>query len=324
MAAALSTLGLLCGTLTSRRAFSAASTLACTSWLAAEPYAACAATRELDAAGLALRAAIRAQVVIEPEIAGALIRLAFHDAAPRDDGVGGSNGSIQWELDRRANLRLRAPLALVQAARPAGLSLADAIALAGAEAVEAVGGPRIALALGRVDATEANADTLREPLPAPTPAASRDTVTTTLPDPGLSSDGLRRYFARLGLSEPEWVALCAAHGLGRHPSLIGMSAPCLKKLTAQCLEEAPNRPPFVTASADRFGRGYFQALLAWQDRTLERGDAFFLPTDVALVADGGLRKWVEIYAADPEERLLRANYERAYRKLVAPVRRRAR
>jgi catalase (peroxidase I) len=269
-------------------------------------------------------------IASEPPLAGALLRLAFHDAAPRDGGRGGANGSIRFELDRAENLRLRRPLALLEEARtssspsltsgPLTLSLADAIALAGAEAVETVGGPHVPIALGRADALVADPEALSHPLGARgVPADSRDGVVRTLPEAGLSSIGLRRYFGRLGLREPEWVALCAAHGLGRHPSLVGMSPPCLKKLTTQCLEDAPSRPPFIEASADRFGRGYFQALMRWQDRTLERGEAFFLPTDVALVVDGGLRRWVALYANDPTERLLRKNYARAYAKLVRPL-----
>lgn len=260
-----------------------------------------------------LRERVREVVLAQPELAAAFVRLAFHDAATRDGSDGGPNGSIRFELDRPANLRLRVPLAAVEEARGAlapSLSLADAIALAGAEAVEAAGGPHIAVELGRRDASSADPETLARPIRATEP---RDGVTSTLPDAGLSSVGLRRYFARLGLGERDFVALSGVHGLGRHPSLVGMPRECLRKLTPACLEAAPNRPPFVTSSVDRFSNEYFRALLRWYARDIERGEAFFIPTDVALVVDAGLRRWVTVYARD--EGAYRDAFARAYAKL---------
>ncbi|KAJ1627079.1 heme peroxidase [Pavlovales sp. CCMP2436] len=281
--------------------------------------AAATATDDLRAEAR-LRAQVRALVLEQPALAGAFVRLAFHDSAPRDrPGVGGPNGSIIFELDRPANLRLSVPLGHLARLRAADdstarLTLADSIAVAGAEAVEAIGGPHIWLPLGRRDATGPDSAELARPLAA---RDSRDRVTTTLPDAGLSSVGLRRYFARLGLSERELVALSGAHGFGRHPSLIGMPAECLKKLTPACLEAAPSRPPFLTKSADNFNNDYFKLLLRWNTRDLERGAAFFLPTDVALVIDPGLRRWVSLFARDEVE-FSRA-FSSAYVKLCKPV-----
>jgi L-ascorbate peroxidase len=197
--------------------------LAATLALRRPPPAAAAATDDLRAEAR-LRAQVRTLVLEQPALAGAFVRLAFHDAAPRDrPGVGGPNGSIIFELDRPANLRLRVPLGHLARLRAADdstarLTLADSIAVAGAEAVETIGGPHISLPLGRRDATGPDPAKLARPLAA---KDSRDRVTTTLPDAGLAGLGLRRYFARLGLSERELVALSGAHGFGRHPSLIG-------------------------------------------------------------------------------------------------------
>ena len=59
------------------------------------------------------------------------------------------------------------PLARLEALRPPALGLGDAIALAGAAAVEAAGGPSIPLALGRRDAAVAAPRELGRPLSAP-------------------------------------------------------------------------------------------------------------------------------------------------------------
>ena len=260
-----------------------------------------------------VRTRVDALVRQNPAVAAPLVRLAFHDAATFDHGqVGGPNGSIQFELeDRSANRGLHKPLDLVQHSIRSGLSLADTIALTGAQAIESAGGPEIRIRLGRIDATEADAIQLQRPLRKST---DRSLVATTLPSPGLDSDGLRLYFARLGLSEREFVALSGVHGMGRHVSLLGMSKGCLKNLTRTCLEEAPILLPFVASSTDRFCNEYFKALLRWNRREEVLGEVAFIPTDVALVVDPGLRKHVEHFATHPQD------YARifgiAYHKLV--------
>uniref|UniRef100_A0A6U3E418 Plant heme peroxidase family profile domain-containing protein n=1 Tax=Entomoneis paludosa TaxID=265537 RepID=A0A6U3E418_9STRA len=136
-----------------------------------------------------------------------------------------------------------------------------------------------------------------------------------MPQAGLDSDGLRLYFGtRLGLSEPEWVALCGIHGLGRHVSLLGMDKACLRQLTRTCLEEAPILLPFVTSSVGRFNNDYFKALLRWNARQVEMGEVAFIPTDVALVVDSGLRVHVEAFAKQPK--LYERTFVRAFQKLL--------
>lgn len=266
----------------------------------------------------------------DPALAGQLVRLAFHDAATRDVmgnhlAVGGPNGSIQYELERSENRGLAKPLKAVQdlycpttataTATTLSMSLADAIALAGAQAIETVGGPGISIQMGRPDATMADAAFLQHPLRASTP---RSLVTTTLPSAGFDSDGLRLYFGRPSLhslTEPEWIALTgASHGLGRHVSLLGMPKECLKNLTRTCLEEAPVLLPFVTESVNQFGTTYFQALLDWNTNQVVLGQVAFLPTDVDMVIDPGLRRHVKRFAKD--EKYLRQVFVRAYQKLV--------
>lgn len=265
----------------------------------------------------------------DPTLAGPLIRLAFHDAitwersttwdSPFATVTGGSNGSIRYELDWPENRVLSRPLQVVQHLLEGGrqeeealLSLADAIALTGASAVEFAGGPRIPIRLGRQDAAQADGRRLRRPMMAETP---RSNVTSTMPDAGLDSDGLRLYLGtRLGLKEEEIVALSGIHGLGRHVTLLGMSKSCLKNLTRTCLEEAPQSLPFVTSSVDRFSNDYFRYLLLWNQRKIQLGDVAFIPTDVDLVVDEGFRQHVERFAEN--EKAFARTFVRAFQKLV--------
>ena len=281
--------------------------------VAALAFASPARARRRNAAEQ-LRQAVFGAVADDPTVAGALLRLAFHDAVRRADGqTRGADGSIQYEIPDAENVRLGRPLALVMAMKPAGLSVADAVAVAGAAAVEASGGPRIAIGLGRLDASAAAPATLGRPIAQPGDEA-RDVVKRTLPEPGLSTVGLRRYFRRVGLSDQELVALMGAHTLGRHNTLLNMTKACLRNLTRECLETAPVRAPFESRTPDAFDNSYYSLLLAWDDRSLERGEANFIPTDVALVLDASFRRHVVAFARS--EPLFRTAFARAYAKLV--------
>ena len=261
-----------------------------------------------------LRQAVFATVAADATVAGALLRLAFHDAVRRADGqTRGADGSIQYEIPDAENVRLGRPLALVLSLKPDALSVADAVVVAGAAAVEASGGPRIAIGLGRLDASAAAPATLERPIQQPGDEA-RDVVKRTLPEPGLSTVGLRRYFRRVGLSDQELVALMGAHTLGRHNTLLNMTKACLRNLTRECLETAPVRAPFEARTPDAFDNSYYSLLLAWDDRSLERGEANFIPTDVALVLDASFRRHVVAFARS--EPLFRTTFARAYAKLV--------
>ena len=261
-----------------------------------------------------LRQAVFAAVAADATVAGALLRLAFHDAVRRADGqTRGADGSIQYEIPDAENVRLGRPLALVLSLKPDALSVADAVVVAGAAAVEASGGPRIAIGLGRLDASAAAPATLERPIQQPGDEA-RDVVKRTLPEPGLSTVGLRRYFRRVGLSDQELVALMGAHTLGRHNTLLNMTKACLRNLTRECLETAPVRAPFESRTPDAFDNSYYSLLLAWDDRSLERGEANFIPTDVALVLDASFRRHVVAFARS--EPLFRTTFARAYAKLV--------
>ena len=285
---------------------------------------------------------VRSTLHSDPTLAGSLLRLAFHDAGTteyihNDNNnnrsmyhVGGPNGSVVYELDWSENRGLAKPLHAVQQIYETEqkritttssdndddllLSLADMIALAGATAVEFAGGPTIPIRLGRIDVMEADARMRHHPLNNKK-QSKRSLVETTLPSAGLDSDGLRLYFHSLGLTDEEFVALCGAHDLGRHVSLLGMSKPCLKNLTRECLENAPILLPFIAADdPDRFSNTYFQQLLLWNDRTIEMGSAYFIPTDVDLVVDKGLRKYTTRFAKN--QPYFFQVFKTAYQKIV--------
>ena len=114
----------------------------------------------------------------------------------------------------------------------------------------------------------------------------------------------------------EFVALCGAHDLGRHVTLLHMPKHCLKNLTRECLENAPVLMPFVAANPDTFSNTYFQKLLKWYERKVTLGEVAFIPTDVDLVIDSGLRRYVKQFADD--ERLFFSTFTVAYQKLVDP------
>jgi hypothetical protein len=227
------------------------------------------------------------------------LRLAFHDAI-----TGTPNASIRYELHWSENRALSRPWSVVERIYNDVLesslpstevgSYADCIALVATQALEYTGGPRIPIRLGRRDVEHADPYWLETPIQGDT---ARSVVTRRMPDAGLDSDGLRLYFGRLGLSEAEFVALSGLHGIGRHVSLLGMNQTCLRNLTRTCLEEAPVLLPFVTASTNRFSNAYFEALLRWNAQQVTLGEVSFIPTDVALVVDTGLRRYVKLFAA---------------------------
>jgi L-ascorbate peroxidase len=263
----------------------------------------------------------------DPTLSGPILRLAFHDATVRsiaeDPFIGGADGSIRYELEWSENRGLSKPLKVVQAIfdlqkenfgdseNKASLSFADTLALSGSAAVQAAKGPYIPIKLGRKDVDHADNRFLDKPIQSET---DRSTITTSLPSAALDSLGLRNYFKRLGLTEEELVALSGAHDLGRHVTLTDMPKDCLRNLTRTCLEDAPVLTPFISKDPDTFSNRYFETLLRWNSRAINRGEALFIPTDVTMVVDDGLKKYVSEYAND--EQLFFKRFRRAYQKVV--------
>lgn len=299
-----------------------------------------------------IRNEVKVSIANNPALAGSILRLAFHDAVVRSNTynpyIGGADGeyfityiifcsrgselilfilgSIRYELGWNENRGLSKPLKEIEKIYESQfyncnvendkticntLSFADVLALAGAAAVEASHGPNIPIKLGRIDVAQPDERYLDRKIES---ESDRSSITTSLPSPGLDSLGLRNFFMRIGLTEEEMVALMGAHDLGRHVTLTGMPKDCLRNLTRICLEEAPTLAPFITKDPDTFSNTYFKTLLRWNDREIEFGEAAFIPTDVALVVDEGLKKYVLMFSRD-EKHFFRT-FSQAYQKLV--------
>ncbi|KAJ3768378.1 heme peroxidase [Lentinula raphanica] len=97
------------------------------------------------------------------------LRIAYHDMSTHDvdDGTGGLDSSIQYELDRSQNVGkgMIESLNDFKAFRIATpfFGMADTIALGAIFAVAGCGGPLIPFSAGRIDATEAGPATVPEP-----------------------------------------------------------------------------------------------------------------------------------------------------------------
>lgn len=170
------------------------------SWISARQAAAdAAATADtLKRQARTVREQVRAAVRARPALAAELVRLAFHDAYTVDpaSSTGGCNGSIRRELGRGENSGLQAAVnELTRIQRAAGLGWGDMIAVAGAEAVESSGGPRIGLRLGRQE-------------------SDGQDPTGILPSGGSTLSFLRNSFTSRGFSDRDLVALSGAHTLG--------------------------------------------------------------------------------------------------------------
>lgn len=223
-----------------------------------------------------------------------LVRLAWHAAGTYSaaDGTGGSNGAhmrFPPESQWGANAGLKSArdfLEQIKAKYPE-ISYADLWTLAGAAAIEGMGGPVIPWRSGRTD----------DPNP------------TTVPDGRLPAadsgsfskdkDHLRSIFGRMGFSDKEIVVLAGAHCIGRcHTDASGYWGPW-------------------TNAETTFSNEYFRLLLE-EKWTLKKthngkpwkgpqqyenpdGTLMMLPADLALVQNPEFKQYVELYAKNEEQ-----------------------
>ncbi|EPS74288.1 peroxisomal ascorbate peroxidase, partial [Genlisea aurea] len=112
-----------------------------------------------------------------------------------------------------------------------------------------------------------------------------------LPDAKKGVPHLKDVFYRMGLSDKDIVALSGAHTLGRaHPDRSGFDGPW-------------------TVEPLKFDNSYFQELL--KGETTE--GLLKLPSDLALLEDPELRRYVELYAKDEE--VFFRDYAESHKKL---------
>jgi catalase (peroxidase I) len=173
------------------------------------------------------------------------------------------------------------------------ISYGDLWTMAGAIAIEAMGGPHIPWFPGRVDKSSES----------DCPPQGR------LPDANLGAQHLRDVFYRMGFDDREIVALSGAHTLGRcHRERSGFVGPW-------------------TYTPTRFTNQYFVLLfkLKWTKTVKYQGgpmqfkddgdELMMLPTDLALVSDPSFRKYAELYAKDKE--VFFKDFAQAFGKLLA-------
>jgi len=145
---------------------------------------------------------IRNELATDLDLLVPVVQLAISDALSyQADGTGGIDGSILLEMDRPSSTGLQKAAALVRKihndlARVTEVSYADVIAFAGAAAIQAVGGPKVSVQLGRADARSAEPEGAR---------AGFDWTNPTL-------EGLRKLGAPAKLSGAEIVALVGTLG----------------------------------------------------------------------------------------------------------------
>lgn len=210
---------------------------------------------------LLLQAEIRK--VLSKNKAPGVLRLVFHDAGTydMDEGSGGMNGSISYELDRPENKGLKKSLKILVEAKKIveekqPVSLSDMIAVAGAEAVSLCGGPKIPVRLGRLDSM------------VPDPEGK-------LPEETLDAFGLKQSFQGKGFSTQELVALSGAHTLGSK----GFGNPVVfDNAYYKVLLEKPWLSSGSKGMASMVG----------------------LPSDRALIEDEECLRWISRYAEDQD------------------------
>ena len=164
--------------------------------------------------------------------------------------------------------------------------------LAGAAAVEFLGGPKIKHEYCRTDTDD----------------QSKCPPNGLLPDASKGADHLREVFYRMGFNDREIVALSGGHTLGRgHFTRSGYDGPW-------------------TNTALTFNNEYFRNLmnLEWQPRKWKGKFQYedvgtkklmMLPTDMALRTDPVFRRYARLYADD--EQLFFKDFSAAYSKLLA-------
>jgi len=227
-----------------------------------------------------------------------LVRLAWHAAGTYDKNSqnGGSNGATMRfapESSDGANAGLDIARMLIEPVKTKfpNASYADLWTLAGAVAVEEMGGPAIPWRPGRSDYVD----------------ASKVPPNGRLPDATQGKDHIRQVFYRMGFNDQEIVALLGAHTLGRcHLTRSGFDGPWTRAPTT-------------------FSNEFFRVLKEeqWSIQPNKLGklqfwnaskDLMMLPADMALLADPEFKKWVDIYAKDRDRFF--ADFAKAFGKLL--------
>jgi urate oxidase len=218
------------------------------------------------------------------------MRVAWHASGTYDrfNQTGGSNGAtmrFQPEFGDEANNGLTMMIDMLKPVKDKhpDVSIADIWALAGASAIEFLGGPHIPFSFGRSDASG-------EEKGVPTMAIPEN---GRLPDALQGAQHLRDVFGRQGFSDREIVALSGGHTLGRcHKVRSGFDGPW-------------------TDNPLKFDNAYFKNLMnsEWRKRDWDGKEQYedvatqrlmMLPTDIALKTDPVFSPIAREYADDQD------------------------
>jgi len=224
------------------------------------------------------------------------VRLAWHASGTYDkvSKTGGSDGSTmryEPESGHGANAGLayaRERLEEVKKKHP-GITYADLWSLAGAVAVEHLGGPKIKWRPGRSDKDD----------------KKHCTPDGRLPDASQGANHLRNIFYRMGFNDREIVALAGAHALGRcHRDRSGFEGPWTHSPTVF------SNDFYEQLLENKWTKKNWQGPLQYEDPS---GKLMMLPADLSLVEDPEFKKYVELYAKD--EQLFFKDFAAAFEKL---------
>jgi cytochrome c peroxidase len=229
-----------------------------------------------------------------------LVRLAWHSSGTYDRskqkwGSDGATMRFSPESNHGANAGLHIARDLLEPIKKKfpGITYADLYTLAGAVAIESMGGPKVSWRPGRSDAKD----------------ESSCPPDGSLPDASKGCPHLRDVFAkRMGFTDREIVCLSGAHTLGRcHSDRSGYLGPWTRAPTT-------------------FSNLFFKELLEnewtpkkWNgplqyENSKSGSDLMMLPTDMALLDDKNFRRYVEAYAKD--EQLFFDDFAKAFEKLL--------
>lgn len=214
-----------------------------------------------------------------------LVRLAWHTSGTFDKqtGTGGSNGATMRfapESAWGANAGLGVARDLLEPIKKQypWISYSDLWTLAGAVAIEEMGGPTIPWRPGRSDKSEDS----HVPLP-----------DGRLPDGDKGADHVRNIFYRMGFDDQEIVALVGAHTLGRcHPDRSGWDGPWTNAPTTF------SNLYFVELKDNKWKKKKWNGPEQYEDKS---GQLMMLPADMALLWDRKFKKYVDLYAKDEDK-----------------------
>ncbi|XP_052159835.1 peroxidase 45-like [Oryza glaberrima] len=237
-----------------------------------------------------VRSSVKQSMAASPISAPATLRLFFHDCAVRGCDASimivNSNGDDEWRNSDNQSLKPEGFTTVLNAKAAVDsdpqcrykVSCADILALAARESVYQSGGPNYQVELGRYDGR----------------VSTRDSV--VLPHANFNLDQLNAFFAGLGLSQTDMIALSGGHTFGAADCRffqyrIGADPAMDQGFAAQLRNTCggnPNNFAFLDgATPAAFDNAYY--------RGLQQGRGL-LGSDQALHADQRSRGTVDYYA----------------------------